>query len=409
MLVVALCGLPAVWSSHWIWIDDQIVVGSQLWPPDSILNESSHAQGRESIVHGVYFKLLSLVFPLQPLWYYLASYVIHICAIGLAAWVVWRATKSGVATTLCALTAGLASTGPEVFLTLLKQELQMTLWIIVALLLLQRLMQPDRFRLGGTLAALAATTFLSGTLGKENFVILPLGLSVGLVCAALTSRRLRLPGRLLAAAISTSMGAAGVFVERYLVGSRSIADGSYTGHLFVFHPTLGAALKRAEIYVFQAGDAMLLVMVAAIAGRRLRSRSDISKACSDACPRCCHHMRGSGDDAGCVRRVFPLIRPGVLFLSSCDSGHGCIDLPVADRGRARRRIGAGALEAVLSFQFNSCPGWYGGPDAADFCVAPIRSERDPRFGMALDDCDRRSASKQSGFAGVSARCGNDRK
>ena len=53
--------------------------------------------------------------------------------------------KSGVATALCALTAGLASTGPEVFLTLLKQELQMTLWIIVALLLLQRLMQPDRF------------------------------------------------------------------------------------------------------------------------------------------------------------------------------------------------------------------------------------------------------------------------
>ena len=265
MLAVALCGLPAVWSSHWMWIDDQIVVGSQLWPPDSIFNESSHAQGRESIVHGVYFKLLSLVFPLQPLWYYLASYVIHICAIGLAAWVVWRATKSGVATALCALTAGLASTGPEVFLTLLKQELQMTLWILVALLLLQRLMQPDRFRLGGTLVALATATFLSGTLGKENFVILPLGLSVGLVCAALTTRRIRLPGRLLAAAVSTSMGTAGVFVERYLVGSRSIADGSYTGQLFVFHPTLAASIKRAKIYVFQAGDAMLLVMVAAIA------------------------------------------------------------------------------------------------------------------------------------------------
>jgi hypothetical protein len=265
LLVVALCGLPAVWSSHWMWIDDQIVVGSQLWPPDSILNESSHAQGRESIAHGVYFKLLSLVLPLQPLWYYLSNYVIHVCAIGLAAWVVWRATRSGVATVLCVLTAGLASTGPEVFLTLLKQELQMTLWIIVALLLLQRLMQPDRFRIGGTLFALATATFLSGTLGKENFVILPLGLSVGLVCAALTSPRLWLPGRVLAAAVSTSMGAAAVFVERYLVGSRSIADGTYTGHLFVFSPTFAAALKRAKIYVFQAGDAMLLVMVAAVA------------------------------------------------------------------------------------------------------------------------------------------------
>jgi hypothetical protein len=265
LLAVALCGLPAVWSSHWMWIDDQIVVGSQLWPPDSIFNESAHAQGREWIAHGLYFKLLSFVFPLQPLWYYLAIYVTHVCAIGLAAWVVWRATRIGVATALCALTAGLASTGPEVFLTLLKQELQMTLWIIVALLLLQRLMQPDRYRLGGTLAALAAATFLSGTLGKENFVILPLGLSVGLACAALTAPRHCLPGRLWAAVLSTSMGTAAVFVERYLVGSRSIADGTYTGHLFVFHPTFAAALKRAKIYVFQAGDAMLLVMIAAIA------------------------------------------------------------------------------------------------------------------------------------------------
>ena len=132
--------------------------------------ESSHAQGRELIVHGVYFKLLSLVFPLQPLWYYLASYVIHICAIGLAAWVVWRATKSALRPPL-RTDCRLSFTGREVFLTLLKQELQMTLCIIVALLLLQRLMQPDRFRLGGTLAALAAATFLSGTLGKENFVI----------------------------------------------------------------------------------------------------------------------------------------------------------------------------------------------------------------------------------------------
>ena len=57
-----------------MWIDDQIVVGSQLWPPDSILNRSSHAQGRRVDRSRRVLKLLSLVFPLQPLWYYLASY-----------------------------------------------------------------------------------------------------------------------------------------------------------------------------------------------------------------------------------------------------------------------------------------------------------------------------------------------
>jgi hypothetical protein len=27
LVVVSLSGLPAVWDSHWMWIDDQIVVG----------------------------------------------------------------------------------------------------------------------------------------------------------------------------------------------------------------------------------------------------------------------------------------------------------------------------------------------------------------------------------------------
>ena len=168
LIVVALCGLPAVWNSHWMWIDDQMVVGSQLWPPDSILNQKWHAQGREFIAHGLYFKLLSLIFPLQPFWYYLTNYVTHIAVVGLAAWVVWRATKSGAATALCTLTAGLASTGPEVFLTLLKQELHMTLWLLVALLLVQRLLRPDCSWRAGTLITLAIATFLAGTLGKEE-------------------------------------------------------------------------------------------------------------------------------------------------------------------------------------------------------------------------------------------------
>jgi hypothetical protein len=34
-MLVWLVGLPAVWNSHWMWIDDQMVVGQQLWPPDS--------------------------------------------------------------------------------------------------------------------------------------------------------------------------------------------------------------------------------------------------------------------------------------------------------------------------------------------------------------------------------------
>jgi hypothetical protein len=102
-------------------------------------------------------------------------------------------------------------------------------------------------------------------LGKENFVILPTGLAGSLFCAALTTRRLKLPGRLFAAVFCTFIGAAAVLVERYLVGTYSIADGGYTGSLFVFHPTLATSLERARLYEFHAGDVMALVIVAALA------------------------------------------------------------------------------------------------------------------------------------------------
>jgi len=166
MLAVTLCGLPAAWNSHWMWIDDQIVVGSKLWPPDSDFNISSHMQGRESIGQGLYFKLLSFVLP----------YAVHVCAIGLAALLVWQTTRAGVATAFCILTAGLAFTGPG-YLPCSKQKLPMTLWVLVALLLVLHLMRPDPSRRRGTLVALATATFLSGTLGKENFVVLPLGVT----------------------------------------------------------------------------------------------------------------------------------------------------------------------------------------------------------------------------------------
>jgi hypothetical protein len=265
LVVVSLCGLPAVWNSQWMWIDDQIIVGGQLWPPESALNQSYHAMGRDYIAHGLYLKLLSFVFPLQPFWYYLTNYLLHLCVIGLATWIVWQTTRSEAATLLCTLTAGFASTGPEVFLTLFKDELQMTLWLLVAVLLVQGLMRTEQFRCTGTMVALAAATFLSGMLGKENFVILPIGLAGGLICTTLMARRLQLPGRLFAAVVSTFIGATAVFVERYLVGTYSIADGGYTGSLFVYRPTLAATLERARIYQFQAGDVMALAIIAALA------------------------------------------------------------------------------------------------------------------------------------------------
>jgi hypothetical protein len=125
--------------------------------------------GREYIAHGLYYRLLSYVFPRQPFWYYFTNYLLHVCVIGLSTRIVWQATRSWAAAVLCTLTGGFASTGPEVFLTLFKDELQTTLWLLVALLLVQGLMRPERSRYTGALVALGAATFLSGMLGKEIY------------------------------------------------------------------------------------------------------------------------------------------------------------------------------------------------------------------------------------------------
>jgi hypothetical protein len=247
-----------------MWLDDQMIVGSQLWPPDSIVNRSLHAKGREYIAHGLYFKLLSFILPLRPFWYYLVNYLMHLGVIGLAGWVVWRASRSRLPTTLAILTAGFASTGPEVFLTLMKLELPMMLWLLISVLLLQRLLRADRGRPVGLLAVLVVTSFLSGTLGKETFVILPAGLIAALVASVLARSPPAMAARLFAAVGATCLGVVAVFVERHLLGVRSIAAGGYTGKLLVLHPTLAASLERANIYAYQAGDVLLLTGVAAV-------------------------------------------------------------------------------------------------------------------------------------------------
>jgi hypothetical protein len=214
--------------------------------------------GREYIAHGLYYRLLSYVFPRQPFWYYFTNYLLHVCVIGLSTRIVWQATRSWAAAVLCTLTGGFASTGPEVFLTLFKDELQTTLWLLVALLLVQGLMRPERSRYTGALVALGAATFLSGMLGKENFVILPTGLAGSLICAGGTHySAAQIAGPLRCRSPHYVHRHRCLLVERYLVGTSSIGDGGYTGSLFVSHPTLAASLDRARLYEFHAGMSWL--------------------------------------------------------------------------------------------------------------------------------------------------------
>ena len=66
----------------------------------------------------------------------------------------------------------------------------------------------------------------------------------------------------MAALGASCVGVVAVLVERQLAGVHSIAAGTYTGKLLEFHlAILAGSLMRADIYGYQAGDAVLLTAI----------------------------------------------------------------------------------------------------------------------------------------------------
>jgi hypothetical protein len=212
--------------------------------------------GREYIAHGLYYRLLSYVFPRQPFWYYFTNYLLHVCVIGLSTRIVWQATRSWAAAVLCTLTGGFASTGPEVFLTLFKDELQTTLWLLVALLLVQGLMRPERSRYTGALVALGRDISIGHAWKRKLRYPADRAGRKSHLCGTHYSAA-QIAGPLRCRSPHYVHRHRCLLVERYLVGTSSIGDGGYTGSLFVSHPTLAASLDRARLYEFHAGMSWL--------------------------------------------------------------------------------------------------------------------------------------------------------
>jgi hypothetical protein len=272
-LVVLGVGLPAVVNSHWNLLDNEFVIDQLLWPPNSAGNYSQHGQGREFIATGLYLRLLWLILPLQPIWYYLTNFLLHFLVIAVVFTIVYRATKSGIVALIASLVAALASTGPEVFLTLLKQELPMMLAIILALLIVQRMLEgrsrANQSDLYVRLPALTVLTFVAATWGKETFVILPIGLMAALTlcamsCAISQTTVLRSPQfNVLASATAFSViGAALVFLERRLVGVRGITSGTYTLDILDFSPSWSALMARLFNYGIHDWDVLMIFCLA---------------------------------------------------------------------------------------------------------------------------------------------------
>ena len=226
-------------------------------------------------------------------------------------------------------------------------------------------------------------------LGKENFVILPTGLAGGLICAALTTRQLKLPGRLFAAVLFTFIGAAAVFVERYLVGTYSIADGGYTGSLFVFHPTLATSLERARLYEFQAGDVIALVIIAALAcggslivatlrKRDLTAAQILSITCAVA---------------AATQVLFSLVFLSWVQVHYLYPAAILTTISLACLWPAGSSQSWGnAWNTVLSSRLIGSSARYSDPDVADICVASVCAECGSDFGVAPDHCNRDDAA-----------------
>ncbi|MFX4589209.1 hypothetical protein ABTB15_19710, partial [Acinetobacter baumannii] len=61
--IVIAAGLPPQFYTHWMMVDDEMMVGQLLWPYDTVFNGYFHDQGREFIMPGLVFRLIWLLVP----------------------------------------------------------------------------------------------------------------------------------------------------------------------------------------------------------------------------------------------------------------------------------------------------------------------------------------------------------
>jgi hypothetical protein len=253
--IVLLIPIPLVIHAHWMLLDDQLIVDHRLWPLDSQWNDIFHRMGRDALAYGVYYRLLSLAAHLHAPLYYLANYSFYAGTVVLLSIVVWSTTRNAVLTALAGLAAALASSGPEVFMTLFKTEEQMMFFVALFLFLMSRA-RPIPI-------LLAATASLSIVFGKETAVPLFAGGLAGLLIWLLSpGARARDAWRSIGAILT---GVALAFVYRHAVGIKSPTAGSYTGSLLTLKDA-ASIWFATKFYLFYTSDVFVLLAIGFLAG-----------------------------------------------------------------------------------------------------------------------------------------------
>ena len=266
LLLVTLAALPTlrfVFDAQWMWIDDQLVFDRQLWPLYSEGQLANRAQGRDFTWHGLYYEAVGLLFGRAPVSYYFATFVLQYLLLAAGILLVAASTGSTLACLIFAVTAMLSSTGPEVFLTLTKSELRLSLFFILMLLSLTQLLRTDGREAVG-FALLLVTTVLSGILGKETFLILPIALLLvtGLAFILRRAFTLECRRRLLLGSIAACAGMAVVFAQRWYFGVAGAREGSYTAMIMSQGFDLAPILGRFQNYLVHLQEFFALWLLA---------------------------------------------------------------------------------------------------------------------------------------------------
>ncbi len=273
LVVVLITDFKNVLSMHWHWLDSHHVIGSQLWHPQSDLVRIGASMGRDWTGFELFYHLLTLIIPINNdtgmIWQYIVNYGFHFSSIAMSGIIVKTVTFNYTFTFGTMLAIALASSGPEVFLTLVKNEVQGTFWILCACQLfimdIARVVTQRYRRILIRVVMVLCGFLATGFLGKEPLVLFWVALIGTLIMLHLMGFHLSgIDER--GVLHSVSYGGAGVvlyWIYRVVIGVANPLAGSYSSK-FLQVPSLERTIHHLGVYIIYSQDIIIFTAMAAL-------------------------------------------------------------------------------------------------------------------------------------------------
>lgn len=254
----------------WNWLDSHWVINQAISRPDFWTYNEYETLGRDFSGYSLFYQTSHRIYGVDSeygaLWQYVVNYAIHALIIIGTSVLLLQHIPSRVSALFSLLLITLQSSGPEVYLSHIKNEHFGTLWIILICII-----TTYGYRFGNhisflkhfliAVSVLACTAFSIGFLGKEPFIVFVIAVLLSrLVIPLLTKQSIIRVTPVDKYILSMVAGSLIYFAYRTITGVKLPFEGSYSSMLL--SASFLDSIYTFQLYLFHSIDIILLILVA---------------------------------------------------------------------------------------------------------------------------------------------------